>query len=198
MGKVIFNNSVSLDGFVARLNNEVDQLFRWYNSGDTEVPLAGAGSGFVFKVSSASAALMRSVWPTIGAAVTGRRNFDNAQGWGGHPPGEGPHFVVTHRIPQEWVYAGSPFTFVTAGVESAIAQAKQAAGDKNVVIESANIMQQALKAGLLDELQLDLAPVLLGTGISLFSLLDKTPVDLESLGVIEGMGVTHLRYRVVK
>jgi len=196
MGKVIFNNSVSLDGFVAGLNNEVDQLFRWYSSGDTELPMSGPG--YVFKVSSVSAKLMRSGWSTIGTAVTGRRNFDNAQGWGGHPPGEGPHFVVTHRVPQEWVYAGSPFTFVTDGVESAIAQAKQAAGDKNVVIESANIMQQALAAGLLDELQLDLAPVLLGTGIPLFDPLNKNSVDLESLGVIEGTGVTHLRFRVMK
>ena len=80
MGKIIFNNNVSLDGFVAGLNNEVDQLFRWYNSGDTEVPLPGPG--LVFKVSRASAELFRRVWPTIGAAVTGRQNFDNAQGWG--------------------------------------------------------------------------------------------------------------------
>ncbi len=196
MGKVIFNMSVSLDGFVAGPNDEVDQLFKWYSMGDTEVVLPV--TNLKFKVSRASAELFRETWPAIGAMVTGRRNFDNARAWGGNPPGGGPCFVVTHRVPQEWVYEGSPFIFVTDGVESAVKQAKQAAGDKHVVISTATMMQECLKAGLLDELHFDLVPILLGKGIQLFENLGTEPVELERIGVVEGTGVTHMQFRVVK
>ncbi|HMB91115.1 MAG TPA: dihydrofolate reductase family protein [Rhodothermales bacterium] len=169
MGKLTFNMSMSLDGFVAGPNDEVDWLFRWYQSGDTEVPFSVAGpSPKVFKVSQASAELFQDSWPRIEAIVTGRRNFDLARAWGGHPPLGVPHFVVTHHPPQEWTKEGSPFTFVTDGVESAVEQAKQAAGEQNVAVSSANVMQQCLKAGLLDEITIDLVPVLLGRGIRLF------------------------------
>jgi dihydrofolate reductase len=105
---------------------------------------------------------------------------------------------MTHNPPQEWVKAGSPFTFVTDGVESAIEQAKAVAGDKNVAVGSATTMQQCIKAGLLDEIHIDLAPVLLGDGIRLFDNLGTAPIELEITRVIEGTGVTHLIYRVVK
>ncbi|HZQ06247.1 MAG TPA: dihydrofolate reductase family protein [Anaerolineae bacterium] len=195
MGKVIFNNSVSLDGFVAGPNDEVDEIFKWYWSGDVEVPFPG--SEMVFKVSPASAALFDKTWPTIGASVLGRRMFDVSHAWGGKPPLGVHTFVVTHRPPQEWVKEESPFTFVTDGVVSAVQQAKQYAGAKDVVISSANIMQQALKAGLLDEIYMDLAPVLLGKGIRLFDRLTE-PIELEPIHVIEGKGVTHLGFRVVR
>ncbi len=152
----------------------------------------------VFKISRASAELLRVSWPTIGAAVTGRRTFDIAGGWGGNPPGGGPCFVVTHTVPQEWVKEGSPFTFVTDGVESAIRQAKKAAGDKNVAVSSANIAQQCIKASLLDQIQIDLVPVLLGGGVRLFDHLGTEPIELERTRVVEAPGVTHLIYRVVK
>lgn len=196
MGKVIFNMSMSLDGFVAGPKDEVDQLFRWYFSGDTEFPFPG--SDMVFKVSRTGAALLQEASRTIGAMVTGRRNFNVAQAWSGRPPLGVPHFVVTHTIPQEWAGEGSLFTFVTDGVESAVAQAVQAAGDKDVAVSSANIMQQCLKAGLLDEIHIDLVPILLGEGIRLFEHLGNAPVELESTRVIEDLGVTHLGYRVVK
>ncbi len=196
MGKVLFNVSMSLDGFVAGPNDEVDQIFRWYFSGDTEFQFAGTSR--VFKVSSASAELLQEASRTVGAIVTGRRNFNVAGAWGGSPPLGVPHVVVTHTIPQEWVKEGSPFTFVTDGVESAVAKAKQLAGDKHVAVSSANIMQQCIKAGLLDEIHIDLVPILLGAGIRLFDHLGPDPIDLESIGVIEGTGVTHLRFRVVK
>jgi len=196
MGKVLFNISVSLDGFVAGPHDEVDELFRWYNSGDTEVLFPGPN--MIFKVSQASANLFRETWPRIGAIVTGRRNFDIAKAWGGHPPLDVPHFVVTHTIPQAWVKPGSPFTFVTDGVTSAVAQAKQAAGDQDVSVSSPSVMQQCLQAGLLDELHLDLVPILLGAGIRLFDHLGTNQIELENMGAIEGTGVTHLRFRVVK
>ena len=204
MGKVITELSMSLDGFVAGPNDGPERplgeggerLFRWYSSGDTALPLPG--TDMVFQVSRASADLLRGEWATLGAMVVGRRTFDIANAWQGHPPGGGPCFVVTHTVPHEWVKAGSPFTFVTDGVASAIRQAQQAAGDKNVAVGSATIMQQCLKAGLLDEIQIDLVPVLLGDGVCLFEHLGAAPIELERTRVVEAPGVTHLWFRVVK
>ena len=204
MSKVTLELSISLDGFVAGPNDGVDnplgdggeRLFTWYADGDTDFPLPG--TDMVFKISRASADFLRESWSLIGAGVTGRRTFDIAGAWGGKPPGGGPYFVVTHTVPQEWVYEGSPFTFVTEGVESAVAKAKQVAGAKNVDLVGASIAQQCIKAGLLDEIQLDLVPVLLGGGVRLFDHLGTAPIDLENIGVVEGQGVTHLRFRVVK
>jgi dihydrofolate reductase len=204
MSKVIVELSMSLDGFVAGPNDGPenglgdggDRLFQWYYSGDTDFPLPG--TDMVFKISRASAELLREEWDTLGAMVAGRRMFDIAHAWGGSPPGGGPCFIVTHTAPQEWLKPGSPFTFVTDGVESAIRQAKQAAGGKNVAASSASIAQQCIKAGLLDEIRINLAPVLLGGGVRLFDRLGAAPIDLERTRVIEAPGVTHLRFRVVK
>jgi dihydrofolate reductase len=204
MGKVVLEISMSLDGFVAGPNDSPElplgeggeRLFDWYNSGDTAFPLPG--TDMVFKVSRASAELLRAEWDKIGAMVAGRRMFDIAHAWGGNPPGGGSCFIVTHTAPQEWVKEGSPFTFVTDGVESAIRQAKEVAGDKNVSVASASIAQQCIKAGLLDEIQIDLAPVLLGGGVRLFDHLGATPIQLESTRVVAAPGVTHLQFRIVK
>ena len=203
MGKVVFNMTMSLDGFVAGPNDSPenglgdggDHLFKWYFSGDTEISL-GSGSPLL-KVSPQSAKLLNEAFGRYGAGVWGRRTFDIAQAWGGHPP-ETPCFIVTHTVPQEWVREGSPFIFVTDGVESAIRQARQAAGDKDVVVCTASILQQCLKAGLVDEIYVDLAPVLLGGGVRLFDQPGTQPIELESLRAIEAPGVTHLGFRVVK
>jgi dihydrofolate reductase len=203
MGKVIFNITMSLDGFVAGPNNSPENglgdggntLFNWYFSGDTEILLSEGTPPL--KVSEKSAKLLREAVETYGAGVWGRRTFDIAHAWGGHPPGS-PAFIVTHKIPQEWVYDGSLFTFVTDGVESAIRQAKQAAGNKDVVVCTASILQQCLNAGLMDEIHLDIAPLLLGKSVRLFDHLDIDPIDLEAISVVEAPGVTHLGFRVVK
>jgi dihydrofolate reductase len=196
MTKVIYSANISLDGFIAMPNDEVGPLFDWYFNSDTDYPLPG--TDMVFKVSRVSAELFQETWTKIGASVTGRRTFDVAHAWGGNPPGGGNHFVVTHTVPQEWVKEGSPFTFVTDGIESAVEQAKKAAGDKNIDVLGANIMQQCLKAGLLDEIHIDLVPVLLGAGIRLFDNLGTEPVKLETARVIEDTGVTHMQFRIVK
>jgi dihydrofolate reductase len=172
------------DGPDLPLGEGGERLFAWYYSGDTDLPLPG--TEMVFKVSRASAELIQATWSTIGAMVAGRRMFDIAHGWGGNPPGGGNCFIVTHTVPQEWVYKGSPFTFVTDGVESAVAQAKQAAGEKNVGISSASIAQQCLQADLLDG------------GVRLFDHLGALPIELENTSVVEAPGVTHLGFRVVK
>jgi dihydrofolate reductase len=204
MGKVTFNMSMSLDGFVAGPNATPDnsmgdggmRLFGWYASGDTAFTLPG--TDMVFKISRASADLLTAAAQSAGAMVTGRKTFDFARAWGGKPPLGVPAFVVTHTVPQEWVKPGSPFTFVTDGVASAVEKARRAAGDKDVVISTAQTMQQCLNAGLLDEINIDLVPVLLSAGVRLFDRLDGTPIALENTRVVEGQGVTHLRYRVVK
>ena len=203
MGKVVFNMTVSLDGFVAGPNDSPekglgdggDALFNWYFSGDTEVPISDGN--MVLKVSPQSAKLLKDAMNNYGAGVWGRKTFDIAHAWEGHPPGS-PAFIVTHTIPKEWVYEGSPFTFVTDGVENAIRQAKQAAVDKDVVVCTASILQQCLNLGLMDEIHVDVAPLLLGKGVRLFDHLNIEPTELESLRVVEAPGVTHLGFRVLK
>jgi dihydrofolate reductase len=196
VGKVATGLSMSLDGFIAGPEDDVQQVFRWYSSGDTDYEMPG--TGMVVKVSPQSAQLLREAHTKMGALVTGRRTFDITNGWGGRPPLGVATFVVSHTVPQEWVYEGSPFTFVTDGVQSAVEKAKQAAGEKTVAVGAASIAQQCLRAGLLDEIHLDLVPVLLGGGVRLFEHLGTEPIELESTGVIEGHGVTHLTFRVVK
>ena len=196
MGKVITEFTISLDGFIAGPNDEVDRIFGWYFSGDTDFPVPS--STMVFKLSRASAELLRESWGNLGAIVTGRRDFDVSDAWGGTSPLGVPIFIVTHNIPQEWAKAGSPFTFVTDGIESALVQAKANAGDKDVGISGTQITQQFLRAGLIDEIRLHLVPVLLGAGIRLFDHLQDENITLEKILVVDAPDVTHLRYRVKK
>jgi dihydrofolate reductase len=172
-----------------------ERLLGWYFGGDTEYRLPG--TEMVFKVAPQTAELLRQTRTTTGALVTGRRTFDLTHGWGGRHPLDVPVFVVTHQASPEWVDEGSPFTFVRDGLESAVAQAKAAAGDKDVGVIGANLVQQCIKAGLLDEIHLDLVPVILGGGVGLFDHLSSGPIELERTRVIEGAGVTHLTFRVV-
>ena len=103
--------------------------------------------------------------------------------------------IQSHK---EWVSEGSPFTFVTDGLESAIEQAKAVAADKDVGVVGASLVQQCIRAGLLVEIHVDLVPVLLGDGVRLFDHLGTEPIELESTRMLEGAGVTHLTFRVVK
>ncbi len=204
MGKVSVGLTMSLDGFIAGPNDGPERplgeggerLFEWYSSGDTEYSMPG--TEMVFRISSQSAELLSGLEKTMGAFVTGRRTFDITNGWGGRPPLGVPTFVVTHSVPREWVYEGSPYTFVTDGVESAVEQANSVAGDKGVAVGAASIAQQCIRAGLLDEVTVNLVPVLLGGGVRLFDHLGPAPIELESTGVVEGSGVTHLTFRVIK
>ena len=126
---------------------------------------------------------------------TGRRTFDVARGWNGNHPW-GPAFVLTHKIPDGWPKPGSTVHFVTDGIESAVTRAKAAAGGKSVGVHGADTIRQLLNAGLLDEISVDVAAVLLGSGIRLFDRLDGAPALLGNPKVIAGVGVTHLRYVV--
>lgn len=204
MGKITTGFSMSLDGFIAgphdspenSLGDGGERLFKWYFSGklDDQVP---NGDG-VIKMSADGAGMIREASQAAGVLVTARRTFDIAHAWGGRHPMDIPILVLTHRIPQEWDYEGSPFTFVTEGVITAIERARQIAGDKNVVLGAPSVVKQCLNAGLLDEIHIDLVPVLLGSGTRLFDLLDIAPLDLHIDEVKPGAGVVHLTFTVVR
>lgn len=197
MSKVVAIMSMSLDGFVADPNDGVSEVFDWYfNSGDVEFH-AGGADAMTFRVSEPSAEHLGDLWSELGAVLTGRRTFEVAQGWGGNHAW-GPAFVVTHDVPAGWPRPDSTVHFVTDGIESAVKQAKEAAGGKSVGVHGADTIQQLLNAGLLDELHIDIAAVLLGSGVRLFDHLAGTPIVLGDPSVIQGVGVTHLRYPVVR
>ena len=195
MSKVVALMSMSLDGYVADPNDGVDEVFDWYFSGDVEVPIRGGTMDMTFRVSPPSADHLRSLMAEIGAMLTGRRTFERADGWGGQHA-FGPAFVVTHEVPDGWPRPGSTVQFVTDGIESAVAQAKAAADPESVGVHGAQTIQQCLDAGLLDEIHIDLAAVLLGDGVRLFEHLANAPVVLGNPRVVAGAGVTHLRYPV--
>jgi dihydrofolate reductase len=193
VARVVAALSMSLDGFIAHLDDGVEHLFDWYDNG--EVDVHWPGNEMVSHVSPASAAYLRDGIAQTGALVVGRRLFDYTQGWGGRHPFGVPVFVVTHHVPAGWPRADAPFTIVTDGLESAVAQAKQVAGDKAVGVAGPNVIQQCLNAKLLDELTIELVPVLLGEGIRFFDNLTNCPVMFENPTVIEGDRVTHLSSR---
>jgi dihydrofolate reductase len=196
VGKVGTGFSTSLDGFIARPNGDVGPLFDWYFAGDTEYTVPGGN--FTLRVSAQSAELLSESYGKMGALVVGRRHFDHAGAWGGRHPMDVPVFVVTHAVPREWTHEGSPFTFVTDGAEKAVEQAKAVAGSKDVGVGGANVAQQCIGARLIDEVGIDLVPVLLGEGIRFFDHLRTGAIELERTTVVEAPGVTHLRFRVVK
>jgi dihydrofolate reductase len=197
MATVVAEMSMSLDGFVADPADQVGPLFDWYGNGEVEVATADP-ERWTFRTSPASARYLREGLERVGALVAGRRLFDIGV-WGdhGHPFGV-PVFVVTHTVPQGWPRedAPVPVTFVTKGVQRAVEQAKATAGEGWVGVAGPNVAQQCLNAGLLDEVRVNLVPVLLGQGIRYFDNLSNAPVTLEGPSVIEGTGVTHLIYRV--
>jgi dihydrofolate reductase len=198
MGTIGAGFSMSLDGFIAGPNDDENRLFAWMSLGDTDPELSSGDTKFDLQMSAEDAEQFKEIMAGTGAIVSGRRMFDVAGAWGGKHPMGVPVVVVTHTVPQEWVYEGSPFTFVTDGVESAIGKARVIAGDKNIGVGAADITRQCLKLGLLDEIGIDLVPVLLGQGVRLFEYLGIEPVELELTGVRNSPGVTHLSFRVVK
>jgi dihydrofolate reductase len=210
MATVVAALTMSLDGFIARPGEGVEEplgdggmrLFDWYFDGDTPAKLyqEAASRGVPvppFALSSANAALFDEMLAAVGAVVTGRRTYEIADAWRGNGPMPGlPLFVVTHHVPAEVPQGESHYTFVTDGVPSAVEQAKAAAGDKYVSLMGASVPQQALRAGLVDEIQIHLAPTLLGAGVRLFDHLGSQPIELEPLRVVPAPNVTHLRFRV--
>jgi dihydrofolate reductase len=201
MGKVSTGATMSLDGFIAGPDDTgFDLLFKWYGAGDVEVPMPDSTAGVpTSRVSPATAELMRNEMEGWGALVVGRHLYDLTNAWNGRHPLGVTTVVLTHRAPEDRPQADDNFVFVTDGIEAAVAKAKEIAGDKNVAVNGGQMARQALDAGLLDEIGIDLVPVILGAGTPLFADLGHKPMELEGpILVVEGKGVTHLRYRVVK
>lgn len=201
MATVVVGLAMSVDGFIAGPNDDDrlplgeggDALFEWYFDGDTPSRQIGRLS-----MSRRSADFFDAGVAPVAAVVTGRRTYDIANGWGGDSPVPGrPVFVLTHRLPVEPPVTSVSHTFVTDGIESAVAQAKAVAGDGAVCLAGAHAVQQCLRAGLLDEFWISVVPVLLGGGVRLFDRLDAA-VRLEPKQVVDAPGVTHLSYRVVR
>src|SRR5215216_1862062 len=170
MSKVLLDITMSLDGFIAGPNDGVynplgdggERLFEWMRSG----PEANRYNEY-FQPPDSSRVVVDEWYEQTGAIVSGRRTYDIAGGWGGRHPLNVPFFVLTHTVP-DTVPEGTMGTFVTDGIKSALNQARAAAGDKNISLCAANVAQQYLKAGLLDEIQINVVPVLIGGGVRLF------------------------------
>jgi dihydrofolate reductase len=189
MTNVNFALSMSLDGFVAGPNDEIDPLHDWLFGGE-HPSRSGFGS-----MTEESRAVLDAGLDKLGAVVAGRGTFEVSKRWGGTGPFGAPTFIVTHSPPTE---NRGDFTYVTEGVEAAIEQARAAAGSKDVSVMGAIVPQQAIRAGLVDEFVIHLIPVLLGEGKRLFDHLGGR-VDLRRTQVVEAPdGVTHLRFRVVR
>jgi dihydrofolate reductase len=215
MAKLTLNISMSLDGFIAAPNQTLEDplgeggeaLHEWVVALKSWREAHGKSGG----ETNASSEVVEEVQRGTGATVMGRRMFSGGQGpweddpkadgwWGDEPPFGHPVFILTHH-PREPVtkQGGTTFTFVTEGINVALDQARAATGDQDVAVGGgANVAQQYLRAGLLDELQIHLVPILLGGGVPLFDDLGAERIELEPTRVVEAPGVTHLKYRVVK
>jgi dihydrofolate reductase len=215
VGKVFTDISISLDGFVAGPNPTLEEplgeggerLHDWVVKLETWKRRHGREGG----ETNPDSDVVEEAVAATGATVMGRNMFSGGFGtgpweedpnpdgwWGDDPPFKGPVFVITHH-PRETLekQGGTSFTFVTDGIESAVEQAKAAAGDKGVnVAGGAGVIQEALAAGLLDEMQIHFAPLLLGGGTPLFT--DGEPSRLEPVRVLASPAVTHMKYRVLK
>ncbi len=194
MGKITAFMSMSLDGFIAGPKGE--------NKPDRELEALDRLSDWMFrgKTDSEAVEFQERLFKPIGAVVMGRRIFDlGVEPWGDNPVYHAPVFVLSHRPKEKVVKQGrTTYTFVPDGAESALKQAKAAAGNKDIrVVGGANVVQQFIKAGWLDEIEIHLIPILLGEGIRLFDHIDKS-IELERIQVTEAPDVTHLKFRIVK
>jgi dihydrofolate reductase len=215
MAQVTVDISMSLDGFVAGPNPTLEdplgqggeRLHEWVLGLATWRERHGLSGG----ETNADDEVVEESLRNTGAVVMGRKMFSGGEGpweddpnreawWGDDPPFHVPVFVLTHHARETVTkQGGTTFTFVTEGIEAALEQARAAAGDRDVLVAGgASVVQQALEAGLVDELQIHVAPVLLGDGVRLFDDPGAAQVELEATRVIESTAVTHLRYRVVK
>lgn len=195
MATVVSSATMSLDGYIARDDDSVDALFDWYSAGEVEVP--SANPDVRFRLTPASAEYWRAWTSEVGALVVGRRLFDITDGWGGRHPLGVPVVVLTHTLPQDWSPEGAKdFHFAVGGVEEAVELASDLAGDGVVAVAAGTVAGQALQAGLLDAVAIDLVPVVLGSGRRYFGDVDSGAVLLRDPEVVVAPAVTHLLYRL--
>ncbi|MGH2951282.1 MAG: dihydrofolate reductase family protein [Solirubrobacterales bacterium] len=214
MPAISFDISMSLDGYIAGPNPTLDEPLGEGGEGLHEWGVATASwrerHGLSDGETSADSEVMEESIRATGATVMGRRMFSGGEGpweddpkadawWGDDPPFHHDVFVLTHHAREPLVkQGGTTFTFVTDGIEAALEQARAAAGDKSVAVAGgANVIQQCLRAGLVDEFQIHVVPLLLGGGVRLFADLDPGRIGLEKTRVIDSPAVTHMRFRVL-
>jgi len=190
MGKVVVDIAMSLDGFIAGTNIS------------PQLPMGDDGlrlHDWIFgKKTTADAKMIKEVMETSGAVITGRHTYDVAidHAWGGESPFPIPAFVVSHSIPAKIIEG---FTFVSGGIEETLKQARAIAKNKNIwIMGGANIICQFIKTGLVDELEIHLAHILLGKGTRLFDDALTNVIELERIRSIESTAVTHIRFRILK
>ncbi len=198
MGTVQAQAIMSLDGYIAKQDNTIGRLFDWLQNGEVAMPTP-AGD-FEVHLSPASAEHWRQWVSSLGVLVCGRTLFEVAEGWQGRHTLDVPVVVVTHQVPSDWVDAhpDAPFSFVTDGVQAAIARAQEIAGDRVVLVTGGTIAKQCLDLGLLDEVAVDLVPVVMGAGNRpFFGDLSSEDVLLGNPTVcVQGDRVTHLVFPV--
>jgi dihydrofolate reductase len=190
MSTVIMHNVVSVDGFIADQDDQVGPLFDWYFNGDV-----GLGHLPAMKVSRISAGYVKPMWASLGSMVIGRRLFDLTNGWEGSPPAGEHVVVVSHRPRPEGWHPEASYHFV-GDVARAIATARELAGERTVVVAAGDVGGQALTLGLVDEVAMDVAPVVFGSGKRFFGSAATQQLLEDPHTVIQGDRVLHLRYRV--
>jgi dihydrofolate reductase len=191
MSKVVMYASVSVDGFIADEKDQPGPLFDWLTSGDVALDESG-----VLNVSQTSYDYVRPYWDEIGVTIAGRHVFDITDGWDGTPPGGIDHVVVvSHRPPPEGWDREAPFHFVD-GIEAALARARKLAGDRTVEVAAGDVGGQVLAAGFVDEVRMDVVPVVLGSGKPYFGSVDAQHLLDDPDVIMQGNRVLHLRYGV--
>ncbi len=190
MARVMMHAVASLDGYIADEHDEVGPLFEWYGNGD--VPL---GEGIGLRISQESADYVRPMWDSIGATIMGRHLFDLTNGWEGSPPAGDHVVVVTHRPRPEGWHPEASYTFLN-DVARAVETARALAGERVVALTAGDVGGQALALGLVDDVAIDIAPVVLGRGKRYFGSVDAQHLLEDPDIVVRGRRVLHLRYRV--
>jgi dihydrofolate reductase len=202
MAKVVIDLSMSLDGFIAGPGDGRqhplgerggERIFSWYFNGDTPY------EGTMFRPRGANRRVVAEMFQQAGVMLTGRRTYEIANGWNGtHPVNGIPIVILTHNPPLNVPKGKSQLVFVTDGIESAVTKAKALAKDKDVGIGGASVAQQALRAGLVDELYLHVAPILLGAGVRLFEHLGDEAIRLRKIRSLDAEDMSHLRFEVLR
>jgi len=201
VGKVIMHSVVSVDGFIADEKGEVGPLHEWYFSGDVPIAAGGddqydhSGAGNGIRVSRASAGYVRSMWESIGTTVLGRNLFDQVNGWEGKPPAGDHVVVVSHRPKPEGWHPEASYHFVDGAV-AAIGKARELAGERTVAVNAGEAGAQIFAAGLVDEVAMDVVPVVFGSGRRYFGGIDGQHLLEDPHVVIQGDRVLHLLFKV--
>lgn len=200
MGKVVAQAIMSLDGYIAKPDNTIGSLFDWLQNGD--MAITTPAGDFEVHLTPENAEHWRAWVSSIGSLICGRTLFDVADGWNGRHTLDVPIVVVTHHVPTQWVacHPDAPFSFITNGVEAAVARAKEIAGDRDVTVSGGTIARQCLDLGLLDELAIDLVPVIMGDGNRpFFGKLSSEDVLLGNPTVCsQGDRATHLVFPITR